>query len=125
MARFNGEAFLGWTRRSSGAQYALMRELTRRVRELNEKIGAHALMSTRDRLLDTLLDIADAEGESEPGDESVIFTRPTHQELANRIGTSREVVSRLLAELMDEDVLEADEGRVIRVPLSALVVRED
>jgi len=125
IARFNGEAFLGWTRRSSGAQNALVRELTRRVRELNEKIGAHALMSTRDRLLDTLLDIADAEGESVPGDESVVFTRPTHRELANRIGTSREVVSRLLAELMDNDVLEADEGRVIRVPLSALVLRED
>jgi len=125
IARFNGEAFLGWTRRSAGAQGVLVRELALRVRELHEQIGAHALMSTRDRLLDTLLDIADAEGTSEPGDESVIFTRPTHQELANRIGTSREVVSRLLAELMDSDVLEADEGRVIRVPLSALVLRED
>ena len=125
IARFDGEAFLRWTRRSSGAQNVLVRELTRRVRELNEQIGAHALMSARDRLLDTLLDIADAEGESEPGDESVIFTRPTHRELANRIGTSREVVSRLLAELMDDAVLEADEGRVIRVPLSALVLREE
>ncbi len=125
MARFNGEAFLGWTRRFPAAQDALVRELTRRVRELNQKIGAHALMSTRERLLDTLLEIAGAEGESEPGDETITFTRPTHQELANRIGTSREVVSRLLAELRDSDLLEADEGRVIRVPLSALVLRDE
>jgi CRP-like cAMP-binding protein len=88
-------------------------------------IGAHALMSTKDRLLDTLLEIAGAEGETDPGDDSVSFTRPTHLELANRIGTSREVVSRLLAELRDSEVLQPEEGRVIRVPLSALVLRED
>ncbi|MBK5097778.1 MAG: Crp/Fnr family transcriptional regulator, partial [Gemmatimonadetes bacterium] len=125
LARFNGEAFLSWTRRSPAAQDALVRELTRRVREMNQQIGAHALMSTKDRLLDTLLEIAGAEGETDPGDDSVSFTRPTHLELANRIGTSREVVSRLLAELRDSEVLQPEEGRVIRVPLSALVLRED
>jgi hypothetical protein len=34
-------------------------------------------------------------------------------------------VSRLLAELMESELLEADEGRVIRVTHSALVLRED
>jgi len=125
LAKFNGDAFLRWTSRSPGARDALVRELTRRVRELNEKIGAHALMSTKDRLLDTLLEIAGAEGEAEPGDDSITFTRPTHLELAHRIGSSREVVSRLLAELRESELLEADEGRVIRVPLSALILRED
>lgn len=125
LARFNGDAFLSWTRRWPAAQHALVRELTRRVREMNQQIGAHALMSAKDRLLDTLLEIAGAEGETDPGDDSISFTRPTHQELANRIGTSREVVSRLLAELRDSELLQADEGRVIRVPLSALVLREE
>lgn len=124
LAKFDGETFLRWTSRSPGARDALVRELTRRVRELNQKIGTHALMSAKDRLLDTLLDIADAEGEAVPGNEHITFIRPTHQELANRIGTSREVVSRLLAELRESEQLEADEGRVIRVPLSALVLRE-
>ena len=125
IARFKGGAFIRWAEGSPGARLALVRELTRQIRELSHKIGEHALMSAKDRLLFTLLEIAEAEGEQEPGDNRVSFTRPTHKELANRIGSSREVVSRLLAELRDSDLLEADEGRVIRVPLSALVLRED
>lgn len=125
IARFNAAAFVRWTEGSARARGALVRELTRQIRELSQKIGEHALMNTRDRLLSTLLEIAGEEGESEPGGTQVSFTRPTHKELANRIGTSREVVSRLLAELRESDLLEADEGRVIRLPLSALVLRDD
>lgn len=125
IARFNAGAFVRWTEGSAGARGALVRELTRQIRELSHKVGEHALMNTRDRLLATLLEIADAEGEPEPGGTQVSFTRPTHKELANRIGTSREVVSRLLAELREDDLLESDEGRVIRLPLSALVLRDD
>jgi len=125
IAKFKGASFIRWTEGSPGARLALVRELTRQIRELSQKIGAHALTSAKDRLLYTLLEIAEAEGEQEPGGTQVIFTRPTHQELANRIGSSREVVSRLLAELRESDLLESDEGRVIRVPLSALVLRDD
>lgn len=123
IARFSAAAFVRWTDVSAGARGALIRELTRQVRELSQKIGEHALMSTRDRLLATLLEIADEEGQPEPESDRVAFLRPTHRELANRIGTSREVVSRLLAELREDELFEADEGRVIRVPLSALVLR--
>ncbi|MEN8145745.1 MAG: Crp/Fnr family transcriptional regulator [Gemmatimonadota bacterium] len=125
IAKFNGKAFTSWADSSPGPRAALVRELNRRVRELNRKIGSHALLSAKDRLLFTLMEIADAEGEQEPGSTKVTFTRPTHQELANRIGSSREVVTRLLAELLDSELLEADEGRIIRVPLSSLVLRED
>lgn len=125
IARFKGASFIRWTDGSPGARLALVRELSRQIRELSQKIGEHALMSTRDRLLLTLLEIAEEEGEQEPDGTRVAFTRPTHRELANRIGSSREVVSRLLAELRDSDLLESDEGRVLRVPLSALVLRED
>lgn len=125
IARFGTAAFLKWTDSAPGAKDALVRELNRRVRDLHRKIGAHALMSARDRLLHTLMDIAGAEGEREPGNDRVTFTRPTHQELANRIGTSREVVSRLLAELREAELLEAEEGRVLRLPLSALILHEE
>ena len=124
IARFSAAAFVRWTDGSAGARGALIRELTRQVRELSHKIGEHALMSTRDRLLYTLLEIAGEEGEPEADGTQVVFKRPTHRELANRIGTSREVVSRLLAELRDTEMLMADEGRVIRVPMSALVLRD-
>lgn len=125
IAKFGTDAFLGWTRSTPEAHAALVRVLTRRVRELHQQIGAHALLSAKDRLLYTLIEIADSEGEQDPTSSEIIFTRPTHQELAHRIGSSREVVSRLLAELMDSDLLAADEGRVIRVSQSALVLYEE
>ena len=125
IARFSAAAFLKWTDSAPGAKDTLVRELNRRVRDLHRKIGSHALLSARDRLLHTLMEIAGAEGEREPGNNRVTFTRPTHQELADRIGTSREVVSRLLADLREAELLESDEGRVLRLPLSALILHEE
>ncbi len=123
IAKFRGESFIRWSNSSAGARAALVRELTRRIRALNEKIGAHALMSAKDRLLYTLVEIAETEGEQDADGAEIIFTRPTHRELAHRIGSSREVVTRLLAELRESDLFEAEDGRVIRLPLSSLVLR--
>jgi CRP-like cAMP-binding protein len=120
IAAFSVDAFIGWLKRHDLLHQVVLRELGRRVREAYHKIGEHALMGVKERLLFALLDIA----EREPGSEAVVFTRPTHQELANRIGSSREVVSRVLKELLESELLQA-EGKVIRVPISALVVRED
>jgi CRP/FNR family cyclic AMP-dependent transcriptional regulator len=102
----------------------LLYELSTRVREAYQKIGEHALLGVKERLLYALIDIAEREGISEPDGAGVTFTRPTHQELANRIGSSREVVSRVLKELLDSETLRAD-GRVIRVSESALVLRDE
>lgn len=125
VARFKGAAFLKWANESPAVRLAIQRELASQVRELYRKIGEHALMSARDRLLYTLLEIAETEGEEDEAGGRVAFTRPTHRELANRIGSSREVVSRLLAELRDSELFESDEGRVIYVPMSALVLRDE
>ncbi len=124
IATFAADSFLSWLERHKLSREVLLEELGRRVREAYQKIGEHALMGVKDRLLGALLDIADREGKPEPDGEAVVFTRPTHQELANRIGSSREVVSRVLKELLESELLYAD-GRVIRVSESALILRED
>ncbi len=124
IASFDIDGFVPWLGRQKTTQRALLRELGDRIREAYHKIGEHALMGVRERLLYALLDIAEREGQLEPSSEMIVFTRPTHQELANRIGSSREVVSRVLKELLDSDLLQA-EGRVIRVSESALILRED
>ena len=124
LASFRVGDFAAWLERQQMMQKVLLREMGRRVRDAYQKIGEHALMGVKERLLMALLDIAEREGEPEPEGEVIVFTRPTHQELANRIGSSREVVSRLLKELLESDLLQA-EGRVIRVSESALVLRED
>jgi CRP/FNR family cyclic AMP-dependent transcriptional regulator len=124
LAKFAIDDFTRWLDSQRLTQQVICRELGQRVREAYQKIGEHALMGVKERLLYTLLEIADREGEHAPEGEMIVFTRPTHQELANRIGSSREVVSRVLKELLDSDLLQA-EGRVIRVSESALVLRED
>jgi CRP/FNR family cyclic AMP-dependent transcriptional regulator len=124
LAKFDADAFVSWLGRQKTLQQALLRELGQRIRESYGRIGEHALMGVKERLLYALLDIAEREGKPAPGTEEIVFTRPTHQELANRIGSSREVVSRLLKELLESDLLHA-EGRIIRVSESALILRED
>ena len=124
IASFYLEEFAAWLERQGLFREVLLSELGLRLREAYHKIGEHALMAVKERLLFALLDIADREGEPEPGGTGIVFTRPTHQELANRIGSSREVVSRVLKELLDSDLLHA-EGKVIRVPESALILREE
>lgn len=124
LATFRVDDFISWLSQQKMVQEVLMAEFGRRIRDAYQKIGEHALMGVKERLLMALLDIAEREGELEPEGATIVFTRPTHQELANRIGSSREVVSRMLKDLLDSDLLQA-EGRVIRVSEAALVLREE
>ncbi len=123
LAKFAGDSLIAWMEKERVTHRALLRDLGKRVRQAYHKIGEHALLGVKERLLYTLLEIAEREGKLEPGGEAIEFTRPTHLELAQRIGTSREVVSRVLKELLDDEMLYA-EGKVIRVPESALVLHE-
>lgn len=125
LVRLRGPAVMEWAGRYPEFRECLLQQLTRELRRAYHKIGEHALMSVKERLLYTLLEIAEREGE--PGGDGhgeLVFTRPTHQELAERIGSSREVVSRVLKEILESELLQAD-GRVIRVPQSALVLRDE
>ncbi|MBI4514164.1 MAG: Crp/Fnr family transcriptional regulator [Gemmatimonadetes bacterium] len=124
LAKFDGEPFIAWMEQQKATQQAVLRDLSQSVRRAYQKIGEHALLGVKERVLYALLEIAEQEGEPERASGYVVFTRPTLQDLAQRVGSSREVVSRIMKELLESDLLRA-EGRVIRVSASALVVRED
>jgi CRP-like cAMP-binding protein len=124
LAKFDGETFTRWLERNPSTYRSLLAHLGGRLRDAYQKIGEHALLGVKERLMYALLDIAELEGRPDPNAGTIVFTRPTHQELAHRIGSSREVVSRLLKELLESDLLQA-EGRIIRVSESALVLREE
>jgi CRP/FNR family cyclic AMP-dependent transcriptional regulator len=123
LVKFRSEAFLEWAKSHDVLPDLVFRQLSERVRQAYNRIAEHALLGVKERLLYTLLEIAEHEGEPADEGDDIVFTRPTHRELAQRIGSSREVVTRVLKELLESELLEA-EGRVIRVPLSALVLRE-
>jgi CRP/FNR family cyclic AMP-dependent transcriptional regulator len=75
----------------------IMKEMSKRIRRADEKIEDLALLDVYGRVARTLLNMA-KEGIKTP-QGMVIEKRPTQQEMANMIGTSRETVSRILSEL--------------------------
>lgn len=71
-----------------------IRALTKRVRTLTEEVRALALLDVYGRLSRVLTQLA------EDQDGTLVVTqRLTHQEIANMVGSSREMVTRILKEL--------------------------
>jgi CRP-like cAMP-binding protein len=79
--------------------WALLMELSRRLRRADEKIGSLVLLDVHGRIARLLLDAA-AEG---GGD--IIQKRLTHQTIAQMIGASRETVSRAMREFQDAGLI--------------------
>lgn len=73
----------------------LIRNLTRRVRKLTQDVKALALQDVYGRVTNVLTTL------SEPRDEetSIIPEKLTQQDIADRVGASREMVARILKDL--------------------------
>lgn len=77
------------------AALAILAEMSRRLRQADRVIGNLALLDVYGRVARLLKDLAQKEGvESEEG--VLIRERPTQQEIASMVGSSRETVSRAL-----------------------------
>lgn len=76
----------------------LLSVLASRLRKTDRKIEGLALSDVTGRITQTLLQLAEEQGAPGP-DGILIRNRPTHQELANMSGTTRETVSRVLKRL--------------------------
>ena len=72
----------------------LIRSLTQRVRELTDIVKNLALHDVYGRVARTLLKLAHMQG-----GRLIVDQRLTHQEIANMVGASREMVSRILKDL--------------------------
>jgi CRP/FNR family cyclic AMP-dependent transcriptional regulator len=91
------EDFVRHLERSPGTALNILAEMSLRLRRADEIIGDLALLDVYGRLARVLIGLARREGT--PSDEGVLIReRPTQQDLASMIGTSRETVSRVLSE---------------------------
>ena len=91
----------------------LLAELAARLRRTDRKIEGLALLDVTSRISETLLQLANDQGEeTEAG--IVLTARPTHQQLANMSGTTRETVSRVLKRLESQGYISC-EGRSITI----------
>lgn len=117
------ESFLAWLRERPNVQEQILFDLARGLRSAYEKIGEQALLSVKRRLLMAIVDLARLEGI--PGQRGELsFIRPTHQELAEIVGSTRVVISRMLKELLQEETAITARGNVIRVYPDDLVLAD-
>ncbi len=84
---------------------ALMATLVKRVQQLTERVQELTSLGVEERLRAYLLRLALEQGKLDHGQE--LADLPTHAEIANIIGANREAVSRGLAKLGREGVIEA------------------
>jgi CRP/FNR family cyclic AMP-dependent transcriptional regulator len=90
-----------------------------RLRRLVGIIEELSFTTIRQRLVATLLKLAQSEG-AQTG-QGIEFQLPsTHQELANQLGTVRELISRNLMRLQAEGLLEVDARRIVVKDLKGL-----
>ena len=94
---------------------ALLEELAGRLRRTSDQVGGLALLSVYHRVAKTVLRLASDVGEET--DEGVLIReRPTHQQLANMSGTTRETVTRALGQLEQEGYLRCRGREIIILP---------
>ena len=86
----------------------VMRSLTRRIRELTDNARDLALMDVYGRIAKTLTNLAD-----EQDGKLVINHKVTHKDLSSMVGSSREMVSRIMKELTRGGYITVEKDRII------------
>lgn len=81
----------------------LLRNLASRIRKLTENVKTLALQDVYGRIRKTLLDLS-----TEKDGDTVIEEKLTQQDIANRIGSSREMVARILKDLATGGYIEIE-----------------
>jgi CRP-like cAMP-binding protein len=102
---------------SPGVAWALLQELSHRLRRADEKIGSLVLLDVPGRIARMLLDAA------ADGGDDVIDKPLTHQTIAHVIGASRETVSRAMREFQDRQWLTTERRRIRLLNRAALQER--
>ena len=101
------EDFTGILMHTPGIALSLLRELSRRLRRVDEKVGSLVLLDVHGRVAQLLLELADET------DGSRITRRLTHHTIAQMIGSSRETVSRTMREFVDKDFIDVNRKDIV------------
>jgi len=111
------DRFDAWIAQHPPLYRTITAALVKMLRSVYERVGMQALLPVKRRVRAALIELAQSQGTRSDSLE-YIAPRPTHQELAERVGTTRVVVSRVIKELLDEE-------RWIRIEGDTLRVRQD
>ena len=98
-----------------GIMGSLIKVLTARLRHANHQISTLALLDVYGRVARVIVDMAREEGRRLK-DGRIAFRRATHQEIANRIGTTRETVTRMLKDLERQGLIHVEGKELVVQP---------
>jgi CRP/FNR family cyclic AMP-dependent transcriptional regulator len=108
------ERFQAWLNGHPLLQQSIVAALVKMLRSVYERVGMQALLPVKRRVRAALIEIAQNNGTASDSHEYVAV-RPTHQELAERVGSTRVVVSRVIKELLEEEHWIRMDGHTLRV----------
>jgi CRP/FNR family cyclic AMP-dependent transcriptional regulator len=86
--------FKNWLLQHPNVAFRLIQDLAGTVRRLTDKVKQLALSNVYERTVQTLQEMSVKEDAL-----SIIYSRPTQQELANMVGASREMINKIMKEL--------------------------
>ena len=110
LAVLRKDVFLDLLQKDPKIAVELMITLVERLRKADDMIESLAFLEVGDRLVRTLLENAKAEEGGEAAYMNV--DRLTHKELASRIGSSREAVSKCMKVLAAKGIIKEAEGAI-------------
>ena len=107
--------FIGLLRKSPDLALAVIQELSRRIRSVNEQASSLSFQRVKERTMGLLERLA-----KDPSSEGDRLVTPvlTHQQIADMVGTSRETVTRVVKDLKESGWLR-QEGKRYNVPQQA------
>lgn len=100
--------FIHWLMNYPKVAITLLAVLSEKIRHLTDKVRQMALSNVYERTVKTLQDMAVVEGNA-----SVIHNRPTQQELASMVGSSREMINKIMHELTKGGYVVIEDKRLI------------
>ncbi|MGR8947723.1 MAG: Crp/Fnr family transcriptional regulator [Gammaproteobacteria bacterium] len=118
IARMTGERFRKLLQDSPAVNAAVMNYLARLIRLLSDRVFEFSTLNVNQRLYAELLRLSDSS--TTIGERATIQCMPTHADLASRVSTHREAVTRALKQLENSGVIEKDGTQVIINEVSVL-----
>lgn len=118
VARLPEAAFRDMVSNHPGFAWALLEHLSAQLRRMTERVYEFSTLVVRKRLIAELLHLAEDVGSVDG--QVAISPAPTHSELASKISTHREAVSRAMSELAKKGLVEKCGGKLVLHDLRTL-----
>ena len=119
IASLSGDAFWQVLREQPEVAAVTLKRLTANVRDLSERVFEFSTLTVNNRIQAELLRLALAHLRDDEA-PAVIAPAPTHAEIASRVSTHREAVTRELSRLAQAGVIERHSGKLVVLDLPRL-----